>query len=49
MVSVEAARKAGEAVELIILDYNIRAVARSENLGGLVVMGGVNVPPPWSR
>ena len=28
---------------------NPRAVARSENLGGLVVLGGKNVPPGWDR
>ena len=26
--------------------YGCNAVARSENLGGLVVLGGENVPPP---
>ena len=26
-----------------------RAVARSENPGGIVALGGYNVPPPWLR
>ena len=30
-------------------DAVIRAVAMSENPGGLAVLGGENVPPPWLR
>ena len=32
--------------ERAIVSSLIRAVARSENPGGLVVLGGDNVPPP---